>query len=118
MSAGHLDARRMMELAGIACFGRRWRAELGESFEPPESMRFINRAMQPDRPQAVIRERHRLQLLALIDRRIGLLQTARQLIAGQPPLPRGPATCRAGSARKGSRRHAPTQPPYGAASVT
>lgn len=84
----------MMEMVGQACFGRRWRAELGESFDPPESMRFINRAMQPERPQAVIRESHRQEMLRIIDQRIKRLIEVRGRIAAQEAID----TLRPGSA--------------------
>jgi hypothetical protein len=73
-----------MEQVGQALFGRRWRAELGESFDPPESMRFINRCMA-EPPTGVIRETHRQQMLALIDARLGRLEALRTRIENAPP---------------------------------
>lgn len=87
MTARKIDPRDAMELVGKGCFGPRWRKPLSEAFSPPESMRFINRAMQPKKPTGVIREHHRQQMLALIDKRMKGLADIRKRIEDQPAFP-------------------------------
>ena len=67
-------------------FGRKWRAELGDSFKPVVSMRTINR-MMANPPTGVTREPHRQQMLALIDKRMKTLDSLRKSVADQPAYP-------------------------------
>jgi len=84
MSVRKMDPRKIMELAGTACFGRRWKAELADTLGV--GMRFMNRAMQEDTPQAVIKEEHRLGCLEIIDKRIALLVKVKERIEAQPAI--------------------------------
>lgn len=87
MTARKVDPRELMEQVGTGLFGRKWRAELAENFDPPESMRFINRVMHPDNPTGVVREHHRTQMMNLIDRRLAALAALRKRIEDQPAYP-------------------------------
>lgn len=87
MTARKVDPREIVEQVGVALFGRKWRAQLGESFDPPETMRFINRVMHPDNPTGVVREHHRQQMMELIDRRIATLTALRKRVEDQPAYP-------------------------------
>src|SRR5262252_8173921 len=84
MSTRRMDPRKIMELAGTACFGRRWKAELADTLGV--GMRFMNRALQEENPTAVIKEEHRVGMLELIDKRIALLQKTKERLEAQPPI--------------------------------
>jgi hypothetical protein len=83
MTARKFEPREIMRQVGEALFGRVWRAELAEQFDPPESMRFINRCMA-EPPTGVLREPHRQQMLSMIDRRLRALEALRKRVADQP----------------------------------
>jgi hypothetical protein len=84
MTARKFEPAEIMRQVGEALFGRVWRAELAEQFDPKESMRFINRVMHPTAPTGVLREPHRQQMLDMIDRRMKALETLRKRVADQP----------------------------------
>ena len=86
MTTRIVDPREIMEQVGQALFGRKWRAELGDSFKPVVSMRTINR-MMANPPTGVTREPHRQQMLALIDKRMKTLDSLRKSVADQPAYP-------------------------------